>query len=185
MSNDLIDKFYTIIHCKYNSMIVIHCKYNSVLVNTTIWIPIRYSNGGLNTGLNIVWYSNGIQIPDNWAIGKLLTIWINQGKLNFLSLGTAKLFSSMINPYPSSSCVSVSNISKCKSWVVAWYDWRDAVVTFDRVALSSLDWVTCIKISSSSMMELELKFSLSSSLVGTSSEVAPNPCQTWNRESDI
>ena len=32
MSNDLIDKFYTIIHCKYNSMIVLHCKYNSVLI---------------------------------------------------------------------------------------------------------------------------------------------------------
>ena len=45
-------------------------------IQTTIQIQVRYSNGGLNTRLNLVNYSNGIWITDHSAIGKLSTIWI-------------------------------------------------------------------------------------------------------------
>ena len=37
---------------------------------------VRYSNGGLNTQLNSVWYSNGIQILGYLAIRHFSTIWI-------------------------------------------------------------------------------------------------------------
>ena len=41
-----------------------------------IQMEVRYSNGGLNTGLNLVRYSNGIQITEHSAIGQLSTIQI-------------------------------------------------------------------------------------------------------------
>ena len=36
----------------------------------------QYSNGGLNTGVNLVGYSNDIQTVDHFAIGQLSIIWI-------------------------------------------------------------------------------------------------------------
>ena len=36
---------------------------------------VRYLNSGLNTGLNLVQYLNGIQIKNHLAIGQLLTIY--------------------------------------------------------------------------------------------------------------
>ena len=32
------------------------------------YYDVRYSNGGMNTGLNLVPYSKGIQIPDHLVI---------------------------------------------------------------------------------------------------------------------
>ena len=64
--NILITNFYL----SGNKMFVIQM----LVLQTTIQILVRYSNGGLNTRLNLVRYSNGIQIPEHSTIGQLLTI---------------------------------------------------------------------------------------------------------------
>ena len=43
-------------------------------IQTTIQIQVQFSNGGLNTRLNLVLYLNGIQIRNHMNFGKLLII---------------------------------------------------------------------------------------------------------------
>ena len=63
--------FLLLLSWTYSVLLTLTCDYKSGIQVSGIQMVVQYSDHHLNTGDNLLWYSNGIQLPDHWAIRQL------------------------------------------------------------------------------------------------------------------